>query len=560
MKLRRSPGLRTSFLLILLLGAVLPLGIVGWWLTRTTQTSGEELLRSRLEQSLADMVQTVGSNWVDLRSNILALSENEAVRTALAEGRAIDFLPEVAGGEEFESAWAVVEQAVERVVFYDLDGEPRGSLPQGDRSRRSTTTGYASSILPLRLSVYGRGTSGQIGTMEVRLRTSSLLPSDLVLPGLGGSVLTLFDATGRTPLLPITVELDLLERERFSWAGDTWLSVRDTLYEPPLQLSLSAPLGTLGQPFAQAARRGLFALLAVAAAAFLIATLATRRITRPLEQLADGAETVSRGDLEPSVAEQGPDEIRRVAKAFNSMTVSLRETLRELSQRESLAAMGEFAASLAHEVRNPLTAIRLDLERAQKHVDHGSSAKRFVEHALNEVRRLDASVNDGLRLARSGSLTLAPLDLREPLEAAYRVAEPHFQSRGAELEPLSLPNEPVLTNGDPGALEQLLLNLLLNAAEALKAGEHAAVEIRQETGSVCISIRDEGKGITADAMDRIFEPFYSTTPEGTGLGLPIARRIAQAHGGDLEIESAPSEGTVAQVSLPLAAPKDANQA
>ena len=120
MPLRRSPGLRTSFLLILLLGAVLPLGIVGWWLTRTTQTSGEELLRSRLEQSLADMVQTVGSNWVDLRSNILALSENETVRMALAEGQTIDLLPDDAGWGELESAWALAEQAVERVVFYDL--------------------------------------------------------------------------------------------------------------------------------------------------------------------------------------------------------------------------------------------------------------------------------------------------------------------------------------------------------------------------------------------------------------------------------------------------------
>jgi two-component system sensor histidine kinase AtoS len=396
--------------------------------------------------------------------------------------------------------------------------------------------------------------------MEVRLRTRSLLPSDLVLPGLGGSVLALFDATGRTPLLPLSIEPQLLESDRFTWGGETWLAVRDTLYEPPLQLALSAPLGALGQPFELAARRGLIALLVVATAAFLLAIIATRLITKPLERLADGADTVSRGNLDSAVAEMGPDEMRRVASAFNSMTENLRRTLQELSQRESLAAVGEFAASLAHEVRNPLTAIRLDLERAQKHIGEGERAVRLVDHALGEVRRLDASVTDALRLARSGQLSPIMLDLRRPLEAAYHAAEPAFRSRGAELQPPALPTDPVWTKGDAGSLEQLFLNLLLNAAGALSVGEQAGIELTEEPAGVSISIWDRGRGIPPNAMGRIFEPFYSTSPEGTGLGLPIARRIAQAHGGELEIKSTPGEGTSARVSLPVASPAAADRA
>jgi len=558
--LPRSPSLRTSFLLILLLGAVIPLGIVGWWLTRSTKASGEELLRARLDQTLGELVQTIGTNWVSQRSSLLRLAESEVVRTALAEGRALSPSIDDTGWQELESAWSMAEQAVDRVTFYDLDGEPLGSLPPEGRLGRGAATPLASSVLPLRLAVYGRGASGQIGTMEVRLRTGSLLPSDLVLPGLGGSVLALFDATGKTPLLPITIEPDLLERNHFSWAGDSWLAVRDTLYDPPLQLSLSAPLGALGQPFEVAAQRGLIALLLVAVAAVSLTTLATRRITMPLEQLADGADTVARGGMEAVVAEVGPDEIRRLAGAFNTMTENLRRTLRELSQRESLAAVGEFAASLAHEVRNPLTAIRLDLERVQKHVGEGEHASQFVEHALNEVRRLDASVTDALRLARSGQLRLAPLDLREPLEAAVRAAEPRFRERGAELRAPRLPPQAVWTKGDAGALEQLFLNLLLNAANALDTGEQAGVELNQEAGLLHVSIWDRGKGIPPDAMDRIFEPFYSTTPEGTGLGLPIARRIAHAHGGELEIESTPGEETTVRVTLPGATTGASNRA
>ena len=552
MRFSFSPSLRTRFLLVLLVGAVIPLGIVGWWLTRTTRTSGEQLLRTRLEETLGEIAQTVGINWIAQRSSLLALAECEAVRTALVERRTVS-LAEDAGLPELDQAWTTASQSVVRAAFYDVDGRLRGSLPGDGRTAPGGTVGIAPSVLPIRMPVYGRGTAGRIGTMEVRLLTSSLLPGDLVIPGLGGSVLALFDASGTTPLLPLTIDLELLARDRFTWAGETWLAVRDTLYEPPLQLSLSAPLGALGEPFGEAARKGVIALLLVAATATLLATLATRRITRPLEHLANGADAVARGDLAPVVPETGPDEIRRVAGAFNSMTENLRRTLRELSQRESLAAVGEFAASLAHEVRNPLTAIRLDLERARKHIERPDRAGVLVDNALHEITRLDASVTDALRLARSGHLTLAPLDLRQPLQAAFRAAEPRFTDRGADLQPLALPDEPIWTTGDAGALEQLFLNLLLNAAEASSAAARAGIDVTREPGRLCVTVWDEGKGIPPDMMRRIFEPFYSTSPEGTGLGLPIARRITQAHGGELQIESTPGRGTTVRVTLPVSA-------
>ncbi len=552
--------LRTRFLLILLLGAVVPLGLVGWWLTRTTLRSGEELLRTRLSQTLDEIVQTIGRNWVSRRSELLRLAETSAVQAALAERRQVLSAANDERLGELEQRWATVAEAVERVTLYDLDGEIQGTLPAADRPALGSATGFASSVLPLQMAVYDYGSDGRIGTMEVRLRTSSLLPSDLVLPGLGGSVLALFDATGTTPLLPLTIERDLLARDRFAWAGETWLAVRHTLYEPPLLVTLSAPLGALGQPFETAARRGAIALLAVALSAVVVATLATRRITRPLERLADGAGAVAQGELELAVAEDGPDEIRRVARAFNTMTVSLRQTLRELSRRESLAAVGEFAASLAHEVRNPLTAIRLDLQRAREHLSDGERSSALVDHALHEVARLDASVTGGLRLARSGQPSLTPLDLRQPLEAAYHAAEPRFNASGAVLEPLVLPTDPVWTKGDAGALEQLFLNILLNAAEASGAGMRAGVEFERADGTVHVSIWDRGKGIAPEQMDRIFEPFYSTSPEGTGLGLPIARRIARAHGGELEIESRPGGGTTARITLRSTAKPAADQA
>jgi signal transduction histidine kinase len=530
---------------------------MGWWLANSTRRSGEELLQARLEQTLSELVHTIGFNWVDLRSDLLALTEIEEVRAALAEGRDVFPTGDTLGSRELETAWTRVEEAVGSVVFFDLSGEFRGRFPDADPlaiTRRSTS---GVSVFPRRLDVYGSGSQGPVGTMEVRLRTGSLLPSDLILPGLAGSVLALFDASGSFPLTPLTIEPELLAQDRFSWAEETWLTLRDTLYEPPLQVVLAAPIGALGPPFETAAHRGFIALLAVLAVSVLLATLATRRITRPLRALADGADTVAQGNLDVMVAEDGPEEVRRVAGAFNTMTENLRRTLQELAQRESLAAVGEFAASLAHEVRNPLTAISLDLKRAQKHIGESGTAQELLDQALSEVKRLDASVTDALRLARSGLLSPVKLDLRQPLEAALRASKPAFQECGAELQQLALPEEPVCVKGEPGALEQLFLNLLLNAAEALGPGGEAGVDIAQDAGRVRISVWDTGRGIPPAEMDRVFEPFFSTSSQGTGLGLPIAQRIARAHGGELRLDSPPGEGTTASVLLPaIEAPAD----
>ena len=109
-------------------------------------------------------------------------------------------------------------------------------------------------------------------------------------------------------------------------------------------------------------------------------------------------------------------------------------------------------------------------------------------------------------------------------------------------------------------MEQLFLNLLLNAAQALDPGAMAGIELTAGDGRVCVSVWDRGTGMPPHVMDRVFEPFYSTSPEGTGLGLPIARRIAQAHGGELEIESTPGSGTVVRVSLPEPARRSARGA
>jgi signal transduction histidine kinase len=243
--------------------------------------------------------------------------------------------------------------------------------------------------------------------------------------------------------------------------------------------------------------------------------------------------------------------VARVARSFNAMTTNLRRTVGELAQRESLASLGEFSASLAHEIRNPLTSVRIDLQRVAEKVPGDSTLSRPLARALGEIQRLDGTVAGVLRLARSGRIDRERVELRIPVKAAAHAAAPEFEEAGAELTiaPADLWKLPV--RGDSAALEQLFLNLLLNAAQALEPGGRAVMEVERTGSEAVVSLRDTGTGIPAEELSRVFEPFYSTRSDGTGLGLAIAGRIAAAHGGAIEMESSPGQGTVVRVRIPL---------
>jgi signal transduction histidine kinase len=390
-----------------------------------------------------------------------------------------------------------------------------------------------------------------LGKLEVELRTESLLPAGIVTAGLGGSILALFDVRTGNPLVPLNIDPEILSTERFIWLGEDWLAVERRVGQPPLRFVMAGPVGPLTRPFDEAARRGTIALLLVIFLVFVLTTLFTRRLTGSLEHLSETASGVSRGDLSRRADEKGPPEVQATARAFNSMTGSLRRVLQELSQQEAVAAVGEFAASLAHEVRNPLTSVSVDLQRCRRKMEsRPEEAQALVDRALGEIERLNRSVTDFLRIARSGRVSLGRVDLRMPLEAAIRAAQPHFQAKGTAFDHIS-PPAPVWVRAGEGALEQLLLNLLLNAADATQSGRRAGLVVEVGDNEAKISVWDEGLGISPEDLGRIFDPFFSTKDEGTGLGLSIARRIARAHGSELEVESIPEEGTTFRFSLPI---------
>jgi hypothetical protein len=252
----RSLRLRTRFMLVVLLGAIVPLALVGLWLTRTTERSGEALLRSRLDASLADIARESNLRWTLLRSRLLDLGEHDVVRAALAAG----------GGDvhryAIETLWSKVAaqyDGVDGIEVRDTTDAPIVRLVRMPAVERSTPPPLAGSV-PIPLVVHAPGSSAPLGTLHARVRLATLLPSAPGWSRVGGSVLGVFEGATGAALLPLTIEETLFSRSRFEWMGDTWVTARRRLEEPPLELVLAAPVGPFSEPFREAARRGTIAL------------------------------------------------------------------------------------------------------------------------------------------------------------------------------------------------------------------------------------------------------------------------------------------------------------
>lgn len=532
-------GVRTRFLLVVLLGVLIPLALVGAWLAHSGQRSAEQMLREQLEAALADAATDVGHRWIDVRGRLLDLGEHPAVLAALRAG---DDPLGSSAPPALREMWSSLQETADVIEFTGPDGALIARLSR-EVAAAPIAGGFGST--QVRLPVFDSA-GERVGSMEVGLRLAALLPVAHLSIGLDRISAVLNEAGA--PLSSLNLDPALLMRPDFVWEGEAWTAAHRRIMVPALVLTLAAPTAPASLPFADAARRGLWALLLVSVCGFLLALLLTRRITIPLERLADAADSVARGELDRRVEEHGPDEIRRLGVAFNTMTRSLQRTLRRISQQEAAAAIGSFAASLAHEVRNPLSAVRLDLERAREEVIADDRVATLLDRALQQIERLDATVSGSLRIARSGNVPMTPLDIRDPIGAAVAAAEPDFAARGARLDH-TVPPDALMVHGNAAALEQLLLNLLLNAAAALPAQGSASVEARLLDDAVEITVRDNGRGIAGDELDRVFEPFHTTREDGTGLGLTIVRRIADAHGADLCVESQPGVGTTVRLSM-----------
>ncbi|MBN1938353.1 MAG: histidine kinase [Candidatus Aminicenantes bacterium] len=231
-----------------------------------------------------------------------------------------------------------------------------------------------------------------------------------------------------------------------------------------------------------------------------------------------------------------------------------RERLRRMSRADRLATVGELAAGAAHEIRNPLTAVRSSLQYLESKVADETS-KTLLAAAVRETTRINEIVSALLAFSRPAEIVRERLDLREILAESLDLVA-YQASRRTIAVVRDFPG-PLPVLGDGAQLKQLFLNLLLNAVEAMPSGGTLRVEGRREaTEAILASVIDTGEGIPDDRLDRIFDPFFTTKPNGTGLGLSICDHIVKTHDGDIEVKSKEGRGTAILVRLPPALETD----
>jgi two-component system sensor histidine kinase HydH len=226
-----------------------------------------------------------------------------------------------------------------------------------------------------------------------------------------------------------------------------------------------------------------------------------------------------------------------------------------MAQRERLATLGDMAATVAHEIRNPLNAVSMGLQRlgAEFRPVEGEEYGRLVALMRGEVERLNAIVGEFLSLARPMSLGLATVDVADLLADAVALVEADAKASGVQVAAGVRPGLPP-ARIDRDRFKQALLNVMLNGVQAMPRGGTLGLEAAVAGPLLVVTVTDTGEGIPADLLPRIFEPYVTSKAKGLGLGLAVARRIVEAHGGRIEAESEPGRGSRFQLTVPLAGP------
>jgi signal transduction histidine kinase len=242
--------------------------------------------------------------------------------------------------------------------------------------------------------------------------------------------------------------------------------------------------------------------------------------------------------------------------ALQAKTEELRSTTQQLWQAARLAGVGELAASIAHELNNPLGTVHLRLESVIAKTAEDDPRRRPLEIVMQEVERMARLVANLLQFSRPGREEVSTVDVCEEVTKTVELTEHHFRKRQVAVRPDFAGGVPVIF-ADRQHLRQVFLNLFTNGADAMPAGGTLTVRVRPVelagAPAVAVEVADTGVGIPPEHLARVFEPFFTTKEEGkgTGLGLAICKRIVQQHNGTLEVESKVGEGTTIRVTLPV---------
>ncbi len=275
-----------------------------------------------------------------------------------------------------------------------------------------------------------------------------------------------------------------------------------------------------------------------------------KNITEPIIDLVGFTEQVAEGNLNDQCEIKTQDEIGDLALAFNQMTRNLQQSRDKLIQAERLATAGKMSASFAHEIRNPLSSMRMLSQLLMQKPEMSAEQRQSLQYILEEIERIDNIVKGLMDFARPTTLNLAEQPLVPTLQAVLSLMEANLTHHQIRLVLEFAPDLPDL-QFDSDKIKQAFMNVVLNAMEAMPQGGTLSVTTFKLEDGISIKVTDTGDGIPEADIEHLFEPFFSRKDKGTGLGLANVKRILEEHGGTVEIESALNEGATVSMWLPI---------
>jgi signal transduction histidine kinase len=294
-------------------------------------------------------------------------------------------------------------------------------------------------------------------------------------------------------------------------------------------------------------QEALLAILIAAALASVAGSLTTgMSLTRGIAQIRTGLSTLET-DFEFRLPERR-DELGRISQSINRMAAGRRKLETDLRREDRLRALGRLAAGLAHEIRNPLNSIRLTVQLLEHRLDTGRLRREDLATLRAEVDRLSALLNDLLDLQRSRPPAPEFQPVLPIVHHCVRLLERQSGMQGAHIR-IESPAEEVFAVFDTQQLTQTVMNLLLNALEAVRPRGTINISIAEESGAAKIAVQDDGPGLDSEQEEHLFEPFYTSKPSGTGLGLAVSRELMRRQGGDV-VYGGSQQGARFTVRLP----------
>ncbi len=284
--------------------------------------------------------------------------------------------------------------------------------------------------------------------------------------------------------------------------------------------------------------------------------LIVRLVTQPVGNVLEQMRSVQAGDLSARAAAETSDEIGELANGFNAMVQSLRTATRQLEeshqkqiqQAGKLAAIGELASGIAHEIRNPLAGISAAAEVLAENNDLNGQRPEIVAEIRRQITRLNGTLDDLLGFVRRRDPEMVPCAVPDLIKPMLALTRPDAQQQRVAIVEQCAADLPLI-RADAGQVQQALLNLLLNAIQAMPNGGTLTVGAVGVGDQVRLTISDTGVGISRDNLPKIFSPFFTTKHRGTGLGLAITRAIVEKHHGTISVESECGRGTTFTVEF-----------